>query len=61
MTQRLKTISQQAGVTLYMTMVAALALLLSRENSDQDMMIGSPVLGRTHPQAGGRAWPYRYW
>ncbi|NJP06797.1 MAG: hypothetical protein HC837_14875 [Chloroflexaceae bacterium] len=52
-TQHLKTISQQAGVTLYMTMVATLALLLSRENSDQNILIGSPVLGRHHPQLEG--------
>lgn len=43
----LKALSQQEGVTLFMTMLAAFQTLLSRYTGQQDIVVGSPIAGRT--------------
>ncbi|HEX7735073.1 MAG TPA: amino acid adenylation domain-containing protein [Ktedonobacteraceae bacterium] len=50
LTERLKTLSQQEGVTLFMTLLAAFATLLSRYSGQKDLLIGSPIANRQHAQ-----------
>ncbi|MHC0062934.1 amino acid adenylation domain-containing protein [Nostoc sp. UIC 10890] len=47
-TQRLKAISQQQGVTLFMTLLTAFSILLSRYSRQEDLCIGSAIANRTH-------------
>jgi amino acid adenylation domain-containing protein len=47
---RLKSFSQQNGVTLYMTLLAAFQILLSRYSGQTDILVGSPIANRTHRQ-----------
>ena len=49
-TQQLNQLSQQSGVTLFMTLLAAYAVLLFRYTGQSDIVIGSPVANRTHSQ-----------
>ncbi len=46
LTQRLKTLSQQSGATLFMTLLAAFVTLLSRYSGQEDVVIGSPIANR---------------
>ncbi|MFB2981899.1 amino acid adenylation domain-containing protein [Microseira sp. BLCC-F43] len=46
--QQLKTLSQQSGATLYMTLLTAFATLLSRYSGQDDILIGSPIANRHH-------------
>nr|WP_318297865.1 non-ribosomal peptide synthetase [Pseudomonas cichorii] len=46
LTQDLKTLSQRHGTTLYMTVMAAWAVLLSRLSGQGDVVIGSPMANR---------------
>ncbi|AKJ29411.1 non-ribosomal peptide synthetase [Caldimonas brevitalea] len=46
LSQALKTLSQRHGVTLYMTLLASWAALLSRLSGQAEVVIGSPVAGR---------------
>jgi amino acid adenylation domain-containing protein/non-ribosomal peptide synthase protein (TIGR01720 family) len=48
LTQQLKLLSQQAGVTLFMTSLATLAILLERYTGQEDIFIGAPIANRTH-------------
>ncbi|HYC29482.1 MAG TPA: condensation domain-containing protein, partial [Chitinophagaceae bacterium] len=43
---QLKDISQKAGATLYMSLLAAFKLLLHRYSGQQDICVGAPVAGR---------------
>ncbi|QUH28821.1 non-ribosomal peptide synthetase [Vallitalea guaymasensis] len=47
-TAQLKEIAAKTGSTLYMTIVAAYNVLLSKYTGQEDIIIGSPVVGRTH-------------
>ncbi|OQY56578.1 MAG: hypothetical protein B6247_03280 [Candidatus Parabeggiatoa sp. nov. 2] len=49
-TARLKSFSQQNGFTLYMTLLAAFHILLSRYSGQADILVGSPIANRTHQQ-----------
>ncbi|MCU7249831.1 non-ribosomal peptide synthetase [Pseudomonas koreensis] len=49
----LKALSQRHGVTLYMTMLSAWAMLLSRLSGQADVVIGSPVANRTRAEIEG--------
>ncbi|RIJ12891.1 non-ribosomal peptide synthetase [Pseudomonas sp. 91RF] len=49
----LKALSQRHGVTMYMTMVSAWALLLSRLSGQSDVVIGSPVANRGRAEIEG--------
>jgi amino acid adenylation domain-containing protein len=45
-TQQLKLLSQGAGATLFMTLLAAFATLLSRYSRQEEIAIGSPIANR---------------
>jgi amino acid adenylation domain-containing protein len=47
---KLHNISQQHGVTLYMTMLAAFLVLLYRYTHQSDLVIGAPIAGRSYPE-----------
>src|SRR5262249_17158026 len=46
----LQAFSQREGATLFMTLLAAFAVLLSRQTGQEDLVIGAPVAGRTHAE-----------
>ncbi|HAX77733.1 MAG TPA: non-ribosomal peptide synthetase [Cyanobacteria bacterium UBA11372] len=46
----LKSLSQQEGTTLFMTLLATFKILLSRYTGTEDIVVGSPVAGRTRPE-----------
>ena len=48
--QKLRTLARGTNSTLFMTLVAAFAILLSRYSSQQDILIGTPVANRHHGQ-----------
>jgi len=45
--QQLKNLSQQEGVTLFMTLLAAFQLLLARWSNEEEVVVGTPIAGRT--------------
>ena len=47
---QLRELSRKEGVTLYMTLFAAFGALLSRYSSQEDIVIGSPMAGRSRPE-----------
>ncbi|MEL6748819.1 MAG: amino acid adenylation domain-containing protein, partial [Pseudomonadota bacterium] len=49
-TDRLQALSQQQGTTLYMTLLAVFNLLLHRYTGQDDLLVGSPIAGRTAQQ-----------
>ncbi len=49
----IKTFSLQLGASVFMTLLAALSLLLSRYSRQNDLCIGSPIANRTHSQTEG--------
>jgi amino acid adenylation domain-containing protein len=50
LTKALKHLSLQMGTTLFMTLLASFATLLSRYSGQSDIVIGSPIANRTHSQ-----------
>ena len=50
LSQRLQTLAQSTHSTLFMTLLAAFAVLLSRYSSQDDIPIGIPVANRHHHQ-----------
>ncbi len=50
LTERIKTLSQREGVTLFMTFLATFQLLLSRQSGQDDIVVGSPIAGRTRAE-----------
>ncbi|WP_017717380.1 non-ribosomal peptide synthetase [Kamptonema formosum] len=46
LTQDLKALSQKSGATLYMTLLAAFVILLSRYSGQEDIVVGSPITNR---------------
>ncbi|MFN6487000.1 MULTISPECIES: amino acid adenylation domain-containing protein [unclassified Nostoc] len=53
LTLAIKTFSQQQGASLFMTLLAAFSILLSRYSRQEDLCIGSPIANRTHRQTEG--------
>ncbi|WP_143169344.1 non-ribosomal peptide synthetase, partial [Vibrio quintilis] len=53
LTAGLKALSQRHGCTLYMTLLAGWAALMSRLSGQEEVVIGSPVAGRTRKEAEG--------
>ena len=49
----LSELSRREGVTLYMLLLAGFQVLLSRYSGQEDIVVGSPIAGRTHPQIEG--------
>jgi amino acid adenylation domain-containing protein len=50
LTKALNDLSQQEGVTLFMTLLAAFQLLLSRYAAQDDIVVGSPIAGRNQEE-----------
>jgi amino acid adenylation domain-containing protein len=46
----LKTLSQQQGVTLFMTLLGAFKILLHRYTNQDDIVVGSPIAGRNQSE-----------
>ncbi|HLA07467.1 MAG TPA: amino acid adenylation domain-containing protein [Anaerolineales bacterium] len=53
LTQRLKDLSAAHGATLYMTLLACFQTLLHRYTGQSDILVGSAMAGRTHPDLAG--------
>ncbi|TCP59201.1 amino acid adenylation domain-containing protein [Tumebacillus sp. BK434] len=53
LTERLRAFSQQRGVTLYMTLLAAFQTLLHRYTGQEDLLVGSPIAGRNRQEVEG--------
>ena len=49
----LRNLARREGVTLYMVMLAAFQVLLSRWSGQKDIVVGSPIAGRMHYRAQG--------
>lgn len=49
-TQKLKSIGEQEGTTLFMTLLSAYYILLSKLSNQEDVIIGTPVANRQHPE-----------
>ncbi|MFT3774237.1 MAG: amino acid adenylation domain-containing protein [Minicystis sp.] len=50
LTSALKELSRREGVTLFMTLLAAYEVLLHRYTGQEDIVVGSPVAGRTRAE-----------
>ncbi|MEW5251346.1 amino acid adenylation domain-containing protein [Microbulbifer sp. 2201CG32-9] len=48
--QSLRHLSRREGVTLFMTLMSAFAVLLSRYSGQRDLVIGTPIANRTQAQ-----------
>jgi amino acid adenylation domain-containing protein len=53
LTHRLRMLSQQEGVTQFMTLLASFATLLYRYSGQNRLVIGSPIANRTHTEIEG--------
>src|SRR5262245_11931892 len=53
LTEALKAVSRQEGVTLFMTLLAAFQTLLYRYTRRHDLVVGSPIAGRIRPELEG--------
>ena len=49
----LKQLSQQADATMFMTMLAALNVLLYRYTGQEDLIVGTPIANRSQPEIEG--------
>ncbi|SDR46763.1 Condensation domain-containing protein [Pseudovibrio sp. Tun.PSC04-5.I4] len=49
----LTALSQREGVTLFMVLLAAFQVLLSRHSEQNDVVVGAPVAGRRRPELEG--------
>ena len=49
----LRALSHDAGVTLFMTLLSAFAVLLHRYTGHDDMVVGAPIANRTRPEVSG--------
>ncbi|NCR76516.1 MAG: amino acid adenylation domain-containing protein [Microcystis aeruginosa K13-06] len=49
----LKSLGQEAGVTLFMTLLAAFQTLLSRYSGQEDIIVGTPIAGRNQLETEG--------
>ena len=50
LTESLTELSQRHGATLFMTLLSAFQVLLSRYSGQSDISVGTPVAGRTHTE-----------
>ncbi len=50
LTQQLRRLAQQHGITLYMLVLTSLVTLLHRYTHQTDIIIGTPIAGRTQPE-----------
>ena len=49
----LKELSRREGVTLFMTLLAAFKILLARYSGQEDIVVGTPIAGRSHTELEG--------
>jgi amino acid adenylation domain-containing protein len=49
----IKSLSQRAGVTLFMTFLAAFEILLYRYSGQEDIIVGTPISGRNRAEIAG--------
>jgi len=49
----LRRLAREHGATLYMTLLAAVRVLLARYSGQRDLVLGSPVANRTRPEIEG--------
>jgi amino acid adenylation domain-containing protein len=49
----LKALSRREGVTLFMTLLAAFKILLARYSGQDDIVVGTPISGRSHVELEG--------
>jgi len=52
-TQKIKELASANGATLYMTLLAVFQTLLHRYSGQSDLLVGSAIAGRTHPELAG--------
>ena len=50
LTRKLREMSRREGATLYMVLLAAFKVLLSRYTGQQDIVVGTAIAGRTRPE-----------
>ncbi|MGA9380954.1 MAG: condensation domain-containing protein, partial [Phormidium sp.] len=50
LTQKLKRLSQESGTTLFMTLLAAFTILLSRYSRQEDIVVGSAIANRNRQE-----------
>ncbi|PFJ10577.1 condensation domain-containing protein, partial [Bacillus cereus] len=48
LTKKLNRIAKENGVTMYMLLLAGYTTLLSRYTGQDDIVVGSPIAGRSH-------------
>ncbi|MFE5437441.1 condensation domain-containing protein, partial [Bacillus cereus] len=48
--QKLKELSHREEVTLFMVFLSAFSVLLSRLSRQEDLIVGTPIAGRTHTE-----------
>ena len=53
LTASLKNLSRQQSVTMFMTLFATFNILLSRISGQEDIVMGSTIAGRNHPETDG--------
>ena len=53
LTRGLLALSRSEDVTLFMTLLASLKVLLARYTGREDIVVGSPIAGRTRPETEG--------
>jgi amino acid adenylation domain-containing protein len=53
LSERLKTLCQQKRTTLFMVLLAAFQILLSRHSGQEDMIVGTPIAGRNRLEIEG--------
>ena len=53
LTAQLKAVAQGEGATLYMVLLAAFQVLLSRYSGQEDIVVGSPIANRTRAEIEG--------
>jgi hypothetical protein len=53
LTEALKILSHQEGVTLFMTLLAAFKILLHRYSGQEEIIVGSPIAGRNQVETEG--------
>ncbi|NOU17175.1 MAG: amino acid adenylation domain-containing protein [Bacteroidales bacterium] len=52
-TKKIKSAGEQQGLTLYMSLLSAYTILLSRLSGQEDIIVGTPIAGRNHPDLEG--------
>ncbi len=53
LTPRLAALGQNRGASLYTTLLAAFQILVARLSNQEDVIVGSPVVGRNRPELAG--------